>query len=155
MPLHTQADDDDAALERLALDAALQGADATAARAPSPKNKRRRRGRRHCPGASAAARLPALAALYRAQFKSDPEYPPETQGGADPDADKLAWLQQQLLPQFAPSQADRDALGQARAEAVQSAVLANTELKSDRVFLVNQVSGGGIDGKVRMELKLQ
>jgi hypothetical protein len=42
-----------------------------------------------------------------------------------------------------------------RAQAVQSAMLANTDLKSDRVFLVNQVSGGGLDGKVRMELKLE
>jgi len=106
-------------------------------------------------GAPAAARLPALVALYRTQFKSDPDYPPETKGGADPDADKLAWLQQQLLPQFAPSQAERDALGLARAQAVLSAVLANADLKSDRVFLVNQVSGGGRDGKVRMELKLE
>lgn len=156
VPLHTQADDDDAALERRALDAALQNADATPARGPSPKNKAATAAAAGgTPGASDAVRLQALAALYRARFKSDPEYPPETKGGADPDADKLAWLQQQLLPQFAPSQADRDALGQARAEAVQSAVLANTELKSDRVFLVNQVTGGGIDGKVRMELKLQ
>ena len=92
---------------------------------------------------------------FLVQFKSDPVYPPETAGGADPDADKVTWLQQQLLPQFAPSQADRDALGQARAQAVQSAVLANAELKPDRVFLVNQVSGGGLDGKVRMELKLE
>ena len=161
VPLHTQADDDDAALERAALDRALQAADTgggAAARPRSPKTKgvagaaaagsgATAGASGETTGASAATRLPALVALYRTQFKSDPQYPP--------DADKLAWLQQQLLPQFAPSQADRDALGLARAQAVQSSVLANAELKSERVFLVNQVSGGGLDGKVRMELKLE
>ena len=158
VPLHTQADDDDAALERLGLDKALQVADASgaaAARPRSPKSKTGAGASSEATGAPTAAQLPVLVALYRTQFKSDPVYPPETQGGADPDADKLAWLQQQLLPQFAPSQAERDALGLARAQAVQSAMLANTDLKSDRVFLVNQVSGGGLDGKVRMELKLE
>jgi hypothetical protein len=163
VPLHTQADDDDAALERAALDNALQAADASgaaAARPRSPKSKstagaagassRASASASDSNGAAsaqAAAQLPALVALYRTQFKSDPDYPPET--------DKVAWLQQQLLPQFAPSQAERDALSLARAQAVQSAVLTNTELKPDRVFLVNQVSGGGPDGKVRMELKLE
>jgi Domain of Unknown Function (DUF748) len=167
VPLHTQADDDDAALERLGLDKALQAADASgaaAARTRAPKTKGTAGAAGGSPGASAsseatsasaAARLPVLVALYRTQFKSDPDYPPENKAGADPDADKVAWLQQQLLPQFAPSQAERDALGLARAQAVQSAVLANTDLKSDRVFLVNQVTGGGLDGKVRMELKLE
>ena len=150
VPLHTQADDDDAALERLGLDKALQAAAASGAAAGRPRSPKTKSG----DGASsepisgsAAAQLPLLAALYRMQFKSDPDYPP--------DADQLAWLQQQLLPRFAPSQAERDALGLARAQAVQSAMLANTDLKSERVFLVNQVSAGGLDGKVRMELKLE
>ena len=167
VPLHTQADDDDAALGRAALNQALQAADALGAAAARPRSSKTKGAASaagsssaaiasgETTGAPAAARLPALVALYRTQFKSDPDYPPETKGGADPDADKLAWLQQQLLPQFAPSQAERDALGLARAQAVLSAVLANADLKSDRVFLVNQVSGGGRDGKVRMELKLE
>ncbi len=150
VPLHTQADDDDAALERLGLDKALQAADlsgAGGARPRSSKAKNAASATTDSTSAAADTQLLALVSLYRTQFKSDPEYPP--------DADKLAWLQQQLLPQFAPSQADRDALGLARAQAVQGAVLGNPELKSDRVFLVNQVSGGGLDGKVRMELKLE
>ncbi len=150
VPLHTQADDDDAALERAGLDQALQAAQApgaAAARPRSAKSKIAAGAAGGDPGVSAAAQLPALVAIYRTQFKSDPDYPP--------DADKQAWLQQQLLPQFAPSQPDRDALSLARAQAVQAAVLANAALKPDRVFLVNQVSGGGPDGKVRMELKLE
>ena len=133
IPLHTQGDDDDTALERTGLEDALH----TAAAAP------------------AAVRLAALAALYRAQFKAEPEYPPETTSGSDPDVDRVTWLETQLLPQFAPSAAQRDALAQARAQAVQAAVLANAELKPERVFLTNQVSGGGPEGSVRMELKLE
>jgi hypothetical protein len=133
IPLHTQGDDDDTALERTGLEDALH----TAAAAP------------------ATVRLAALAALYRAQFKAEPEYPPETRSGSDPDVDRVTWLETQLLPQFAPSAAQRDALAQARAQAVQAAVLANAELKPERVFLTNQVSGGGPEGSVRMELKLE
>jgi hypothetical protein len=133
IPLHTQGDDDDTALERTGLEDALH----TAAAAP------------------AAVRLAALAALYRAQFKAEPEYPPETTSGSDADVDRVTWLETQLLPQFAPSAAQRDALAQARAQAVQAAVLANAELKPERVFLTNQVSGGGPEGSVRMELKLE
>jgi hypothetical protein len=133
IPLHTQGDDDDTALERTGLEDALH----TAAAAP------------------ATVRLAALAALYRAQFTAEPEYPPETTSGSDPDVDRVTWLETQLLPQFAPSAAQRDALAQARAQAVQAAVLANAELKPERVFLTNQVSGGGPEGSVRMELKLE
>jgi len=105
--------------------------------------------------APAAARLASLVALYRVQFKAEPEYPPETTAGSDPDADRVTWLEQQLLPQFVPTATQRDSLAQARALAVQAAVLANTELKPERVFLINQVSGGGPEGSVRMELKLE
>jgi hypothetical protein len=94
-------------------------------------------------------------ALYRSRFKAEPAYPPEATNGADADASRIAWLEQQLLPQFAPSGAQREALGLARAQAVQQAVLANSELKPERVFLVNQQSGGGPEGSVRMELKLE
>jgi hypothetical protein len=146
IPLHTQADDDDNALEHAALESALAAAPAPAAgkhvradSAPAP----------------AAARVLKLAALYRARFQADPQYPPEAASAADPDTERAAWLEQQLLPQFAPTREQRDALAQARAQAVQTAVLANAELKPERVFLTNQVSGGGPEGSVRMELKLE
>jgi Domain of Unknown Function (DUF748) len=158
IPLHTQGDDDDAALERARLEEALHTVAA-------PASAKRARPATPAPAAATAApaagvttdaaRLPALAALYRAQFHADPEYPPETAAGANADGDRAAWLENQLLPQFAPSPTQRDALSQARAQAVQAAVLANTELKPERVFLTNQVSGGGPDGFVRMELKLE
>ena len=59
------------------------------------------------------------------------------------------------MPQFAPSAEQRDALAQARARAAQGAVLADPELKAERVFLVNQDSGGASGDSVRMELKLE
>jgi hypothetical protein len=151
VPLHTQGDDDDAALERTALEQALQ---ATAA-APGASKQGRTAKAAAAGGTEAADRLAKLVARYRSQFKADPAYPPEATSGADADASRIAWLEQQLLPQFAPSGAQREALGLARAQAVQQAVLANTELKPERVFLVNQQSGGGPEGSVRMELKLE
>ena len=68
---------------------------------------------------------------------------------------RAGWIEQQLLPRYASSQAQRDEIGLARAQAVQSAVLANSELKPERVFLTERVSGGGPEGSVRMELKLE
>jgi hypothetical protein len=156
IPLHTQGDDDDTALERTGLEDALHTAAAapgTAARARPAKASVS--ASTSATAAPATVRLAALAALYRAQFKAEPEYPPETTSGSDPDVDRVTWLETQLLPQFAPSAAQRDALAQARAQAVQAAVLANAELKPERVFLTNQVSGGGPEGSVRMELKLE
>jgi len=154
IPLHTQADDDDNALEHAALEAAL----ATAAAPPAGKHIRASKPDatgESAAGAPAAARTPKLAVLYRARFQTDPQYPPEAASAADPDTEHAAWLEQQLLPQFAPTREQRDALAQARAQAVQTAVLANAELKPERVFLTNQVSGGGPEGSVRMELKLE
>jgi hypothetical protein len=179
IPLHTQGDDDDGALERVGLEQALQSSKPAPAAAHAPTGKGKGKGKpaaeaaaagagaaaagsagapagsASAPAASAAERLPRLVSLYRAQFKSDPDYPPETATAADPDGARAEWLEHQLLPQFAPTNEQRDALGLARAQAVQSAVLANTELKPERVFLTNQTSGGGAEGTVRMELKLE
>jgi hypothetical protein len=151
VPLHTQGDDDDAALERTALEQALQ----VTAAAPGASKQGRAAKAAAAAGTGAGDRLGKLVALYRSQFKAEPAYPPEATNGADADAARIAWLEQQLLPQFAPSAEQRDALGLARAQAVQQTVLANSELKPERVFLVNQQSGGGPEGSVRMELKLE
>jgi len=59
------------------------------------------------------------------------------------------------MQQFKPTRDQRDGLGRARAEAAQSALLANQELPPERVFLTERESGGGPEGQVRMELKLQ
>ncbi|HEY6451650.1 MAG TPA: DUF748 domain-containing protein, partial [Steroidobacteraceae bacterium] len=161
IPLHTLNDDDVTALEHTALDAALQ-----AAAAPSPgakaggAGKQKRPSKEKASGASGPSAPPsphtaALEALYRSRLHAEPAYPPDVAGATDPDAARATWLEQQLLPQFAPGHEQRDALSLARAQAVQSAVLANPDLKPERVFLVNQTSGGGPAGSVRMDLKLE
>lgn len=141
IPLHTQADDDDTALERSVLDNALKAVEGIES------------GKRNA-GSADDVRLRALESLYHTTFRADPDYPPDIAAGTDSPA-RSKWLEEQLLPQYAPSATQRDELGLARAQAVQSAVLANQELKPERVFLTNQVSGGGPAGSVRMELKLE
>jgi len=104
----------------------------------------------------ADARLPGLLALYRTQFQADPEYPPDIAAGPPGDAARAAWLEQQLLPQFAPDDPQRAQLSRARAQAVQSGILGTDGVGAERVFLTDRVSGAsGTDGAVRMELKLQ
>jgi hypothetical protein len=150
IPLHTISALDDEALEKLALEQALASA------AASGKGGKR-----------AASQLNALVALYRQSFQTDPAYPPEIGGTAgdsakpgsaaanDADAARIAWLQQQLLARFKPTREQRDALGRARAEAAQAALLTGQELPPERVFLTERESGGGTEGNVRMEMKLQ
>jgi len=152
IPLHTLNDADDAALEHAALEQALLAAPAAPARAARPRAAAAGNG---SAVSAAGARASVLAVLYRAQFQDEPKYPDEINSAPDPQAGRVAWLEQQLLPQFAPSAAQRDELAQARARAAQGAVLADPELKPERVFLVNQDSGGAAGDSVRMELKLE
>jgi hypothetical protein len=173
IPLHTISAQDDEALAKAALDQALAGAAAntkggkraaaqagasgTAASAPTAAQT----------PAQTAAQLHALAALYRQSFQTDPAYPAELGGTASEaakpggaaaqaaDAERIAWLQQELLVRFRPTHVQRDALGLARAQAAQAALLTGQELPPERVFLTERESGGSADGNVRMELKLQ
>jgi uncharacterized protein involved in outer membrane biogenesis len=126
VPLHTGSAADDGQLERTALEQALT----QSAKVPRPQ---------------------ALVAVYRAQFGSEPKYPDEV---TDADA-RGQWLEQQLLSKFAPPAEARDALGRARAEAVQSTVLETPGLDPARVFLTDRASGGGSAEQVRMDLNLQ
>jgi len=48
------------------------------------------------------------------------------------DAVHAAWLQQQLLPKFAATQEQREALERHRGEAVQAAILANAGVAPER-----------------------
>jgi len=56
---------------------------------------------------------------------------------------------------FLPKGTQREALGRARADAVQTAILAAAQVAPDRIFLTNRLSGGGSPGMSRMELQLQ
>jgi hypothetical protein len=146
IPLRANNGDDDVALERTALEQALGAV-------PLPPPPRRATA---APPLPADARLPALVALYRDRFQTEPQYPADVPAGAPGDAARTAWLEQQLLPQFEPSPEQHQELGRTRAEAVQAGILGTEGLGAERVFLTDRASGAsGPDGSVRMELKLQ
>jgi hypothetical protein len=150
IPLHTVSATDDEALEKAALEQAL------AAAAAGPAGGKHKAPRASSGVASASPRLMALAALYRDKFQAEPVYPAEPAAAdQDPDAARIAWLEHELLVQFKPTRDQREGLGRARAEAAQAGLLANQELPPERVFLTERESGGGPDGQVRMEMKLQ
>jgi hypothetical protein len=158
VPLHTGGAADDAQLEHEALEQALATAPAPAPAARGTGRAARAAGAATgaaaAPAAAVAAstpRLQALSGVYHAQFGSDPQYP---DNAVDADT-RTQWLEQQLLPKFAPTSDARDALGRARAEAVQAAVLTTQGLDPERVFLTDRPSGGGSADHVRMELSLQ
>jgi hypothetical protein len=67
----------------------------------------------------------------------------------------VSWLERELLPKYAPSGTDRNALGRARADAIVAAIVAGGQVAPERVFLTDRPSGGGPEGMSRMELQLQ
>jgi hypothetical protein len=100
--------------------------------------------------------LNVLTTLYQRKLKAAPTFPPAPQANTDDTAERIAYLEQQLKPLYAISAADRDILTRARADAVQAALLANTELSPERVFLTARSNEAtSPDGVVRMGLKLE
>jgi uncharacterized protein involved in outer membrane biogenesis len=181
IPLHTISASDDEALEKAALEQAL----AAAASPEGGKHKAAKASSGGSPSSPRLAALAALyrdkfkadpqypadlggAAAKPGAVNSDVAKPDSAKtdtakpdaakagaAGQDVDAARIAWLEQELMQQFKPTRDDRDGLGRARAEAAQAALLANQELPAERVFLTERESGGGPEGQVRMELKLQ
>ncbi|HEX9472769.1 MAG TPA: DUF748 domain-containing protein [Steroidobacteraceae bacterium] len=149
IPLHTGSVEDDAAIARGALEQAIN------ARLPAAPAGARGTPRAGPGAATVSPRTRALAELYQATFGAPPAYPPPEPTESDLDAAHAAWLVQQLLPKFAASQAQRDALERGRAEAVQAAVMGNATVAAERIFLTERASGAGPPGAVRMDLKLQ
>lgn len=105
----------------------------------------------------------ALRDLYKARFDrrakpTDPPAPPEDADRATrralADAHELQWLRGELLPLFTPDDAALAALAQARAEAIQSALLAEGVLEPTRVFVTAAAAGGESPSEVSVELAL-
>jgi hypothetical protein len=148
IPLETLSPADDAALGQAAFEAAVTAAGPVAAAKGKPP------------------RLAALEALYTQAFGAKPVYP-STSGvaGADAGTDaaradvagaQIAWLEAQLAPKYVATPRQRAALGRSRADAVQSAILADGQVAAERVFLTERQSGqGGATDGARMELKLE
>ena len=123
---------------------------------------------------AAPRRLTALAAVYQQQTGSPPAYPMsatapmppmDAMGGmtampAPPDPavleSNIEFVENALRERITVTQSVRDTLARARADAVQAAILANTEVDPQRVFRSERTSGAlDMAGNARMELKLE
>jgi uncharacterized protein involved in outer membrane biogenesis len=102
-------------------------------------------------------RLTQLEALYKEKAKIAPDYPAETktESGVDVNA-RTEWIEAHLLENMQPDAAALEALSRQRAQAVQAAILANTDVPPERVFITTDRSAALTnDGAVRMEMKLE
>jgi uncharacterized protein involved in outer membrane biogenesis len=102
-------------------------------------------------------RLAQLEALYKESAKIAPDYPAETktENGIDVHA-RIEWLEARVLESMQPDQSALEALARQRAQAVQAAILANTDVPPERVFITTDRSAALTnDGAVRMEMKLE
>jgi hypothetical protein len=102
-------------------------------------------------------RLAQLEVLYKQSAKVAPDYPAETktENGIDWNA-RTEWLEARLLESLQPDQPALDALARQRAQAVQAAILANTAVAPERVFITTDRSPALTkEGEVRMEMKLE
>jgi hypothetical protein len=84
-----------------------------------------------------------MVTAYRTQFGKDPQWPkPDKSDPAqkDRDPDELAaeWVEQQLRPAVTAGEGDLGALGKARAEAIQDALLRDGGIEPSRVFVIAQ-----------------
>jgi hypothetical protein len=79
------------------------------------------------------------------------------QGSEPPNVEaKIQWLEAALLDKLKPTPAALEDLARQRANAARGALLANRELKPERVFLVAKpVEAVPEKGLVRMEMKLE
>jgi hypothetical protein len=98
----------------------------------------------------------ALERLYASIAGSALDYPQDLQGkDADPDAQQR-FIEEALLQRFKPDDAALSSLARERARTVQDALLANSELNPERVFITSERNEGKPAGEqVRMEMKLE
>jgi hypothetical protein len=68
---------------------------------------------------------------------------------------RIAWAEAQLLPGYAASDADLAKLGQARADAIRQALLADGSIDPGRVFISTALAGTASNDQVVVELKVK
>ncbi len=105
-----------------------------------------------------SARVDILTQLYAKDVGGEPKFPQEvTNLRTKPElaAAKSDFLEQALRGHIAVTDGDLTALGQQRAQAVQQALLTDTQLDPARVFLVVNDKAKNQEGKVRLELSLR
>ena len=121
-----------------------------------------------------AQQLRELTAVYRARIGKRPHFPPDlpleptaaagpAHPGTPPPPDKrlarerseVHWLREQLRPSVRPDPGTLAALGLARAQAVQDAMLAHGALGPKRVFLTTGEAGEPRNGHIRLKLRMK
>jgi hypothetical protein len=114
---------------------------------------------KHLPKAGAPTaqqQLDALIAVYKDKTGNLPEFSSTSDKKADTLALQIAALRKQLVPMFIAGEDEQNELATQRANAVQDALLANTELSPERVFKVGNLGPAKAPaGVARMELKLE
>jgi hypothetical protein len=104
------------------------------------------------------AKVALLTKVYAKALGGEPKFPEEvTSIKAKPDlvAAKVDFLSKALHEHITVAAADLTALGQQRAVAIQQALLADSQVGAERVFLVVSDKAKNQDGKVRLELSLK
>ncbi len=103
-----------------------------------------------------------LRKVYKQVFGAAPAFPDDMPsaglfaGSAASQAEAAAqvkWLEAALRPKFEPNDADLAALGQTRAQAIKSALLADGALDAGRVFVSTAEGPAARDGRMVLELK--
>lgn len=100
---------------------------------------------------SGASRLFLLHALYLSSVGAEPTYPDATKT----EAQKADFLDAEVRKHIAVSDAELLELGQQRALSLQSALLSDTQLDPERVFLVQSDKAKVEGGEVRLEMSLR
>jgi hypothetical protein len=105
-----------------------------------------------------ASKSELLLQLYEKNLGGEPKFPESVTSIKDKSAlaaAKADYLSHELHEHIAIADGDLASLGQQRAAAVQHALLTDTEIDPERVFLVANGKAKGQDGQVRLELSLK
>jgi hypothetical protein len=105
-----------------------------------------------------SAKLELLTRLYAKDFGAEPKFPDAVTGiKSKPDIApaKIDFLEKAIREHIQVGEGDLQALGQERAKALQQALLTDTQVSADRVFLVTNDKATAKDGMVRLELTLR
>ena len=106
----------------------------------------------------AATQLELLTQVYVKDVGGEPKYPQEITGvKSKPEliAAKLGFLTKGIREHIVVSDAELQSLGQQRALNLQQALLADSQVDAERVFLVANDKATANDGAVRLELSLK
>jgi uncharacterized protein involved in outer membrane biogenesis len=101
-------------------------------------------------------RLVSYEIAYRALMNSSPAYPDDLKKKDVALEAKQTWIEAAMLAKLQPDTSALDALARERARAVQDALLSNSEIQPERIFITtDRVATATPEGEIRMELKIE